>query len=123
MTNMNKLQAPFERLKNYDISPDVALRKAIIMQALFDIRSKAIDKKAQKARLEAKAWIFENSSYFRQICFEAGLHPENIIMLAREELIASVKNQTKRSSNNVYIKKLNPYTEKKSNKKVQYELF
>ena len=57
MHNVTKLQAPFERLKKYDISPDIALRKAIIMQAIFDATSTSKDRKAIKAKYEAQAEI------------------------------------------------------------------
>ena len=39
MTDIMKLQAPFDRLRSYGINPDVALRKAIILQAIVDIMS------------------------------------------------------------------------------------
>ncbi|MBP7189689.1 MAG: hypothetical protein KA998_00370 [Rickettsiaceae bacterium] len=91
MSNVNKLQAPFERLKRYGISPDVSLRKAIIMQAIFDACSQSKDRKAKKAKAEAQSWLLSNSDYFRQICFEADLDPRMVMVIAREEIIASRK--------------------------------
>lgn len=102
MTNVYKLQAPFERLRSYGISPDVSLRKAIIMQAIFDACSQSKDRKAKKAKIEAQAWLLTDSPYFRQICFEADLDPNMVMAIAREEIIASRKRSTaKKSSDEV----------------------
>ncbi|MES2215518.1 MAG: hypothetical protein V4485_05885, partial [Pseudomonadota bacterium] len=63
-TNTMKLQAPFDRLRFYENNPDIALRKAIVLQAIIDSTSNSSNPKTQAAKREARAWIFGNSEYF-----------------------------------------------------------
>lgn len=116
MANLNKLQAPFERLKNYAISPDVSLRKAIIMQAIFDACSVSKDHKAKKNRIEAITWLVGNSGYFRQICFEADLCPDMVRKIAKEEIAMSNSIDSKKIANELYKENVKIYDVGKLNK-------
>ena len=116
MTNLNKLQAPFERLKNYGIVPDVSLRKAIIMQAIFDASSIAKDRKAKKNRIEAITWLFGNSADFRQICFEADLCPDMVSRVAKEEIANARAIENKNFANELYKENVKIYDVGKLNK-------
>ena len=53
MYSVLKFQAPFERIKNYNDSPEVSLNKAIIIQAIIDAsynNPEQINKDAKEAR-------------------------------------------------------------------------
>ncbi len=95
MTNVIKFQAPFERLKSYNSSPDVSLRRAIITQAIIDASNNSnTNKEAKKIELEAKSWLFGNSAYFAEICIEAGLEKGYVVKIAKEIIkIHDSKNQ------------------------------
>ena len=82
--NVIKLQTPFERLKFCKTSPDVILRKAIILQAIIDASNISDQKELKKYEIEAKSWIFGSSDYFIQICEEAGMEPDFVIKITRE---------------------------------------
>lgn len=109
MTNLNKLQAPFERLKNYDITPDVSLRKAIIMQAIFDACSMSKDRKAKQNKQEAMAWLLGNSKDFKQTCFEADLCPDIVRKIAKEEIVRSQKQEKKNFTKELYKENVKIY--------------
>ncbi len=112
MHNGNKLQAPFERLKKYDLSPDIALRNAIIMRAIFDATSASKDRKAIKAKYEAQTWLLSGCDDFKQICFEADLCPKLVMQIAKEEIMLSAKrSEIKNSGKNVYTTKRKEYSE------------
>ncbi|HJD67578.1 MAG TPA: hypothetical protein LFV66_03900 [Rickettsia endosymbiont of Bembidion lapponicum] len=70
-----KLATPFERLKFHNPLPDIALRLAIIMQAIIDSTNTSPKKEAKKAEDAAKKWIFIDNEDFITICFEAGIEP------------------------------------------------
>lgn len=70
-----KLTAPFERLKSYNSLPDVALRRAIIMQAIIDSTNISAKKEAKKAEYADKKWIFVDNEDFITTCLEAGMEP------------------------------------------------
>lgn len=74
-----KFQAPFERLKEYDYTPEVQLYKAILTQAIIDVSNIADIQNAKKIELEAKAWIFSNSKYFQEVCCKAEIEPNFVI--------------------------------------------
>ncbi len=84
MQNVIKFQSPFERLKLYDASPEVNLRKAIITQAIIDATNISEDRTAKKFELEAKAWIFGNSESFCETCLEAGIEQSFVVKITRE---------------------------------------
>jgi len=61
MVKIIQLQAPFERLKIYnDISPEVTLRKAIILQAIKDATSSSKSQRDIENKLIAREWIYCN---------------------------------------------------------------
>ncbi len=86
MSYVIKFQAPFERLKNFSDSPDLALRRAIILQAIIDSSSTSELPCIRNHEREARAWIFGNSNYFQRICYEAGFEPSFIIKITRETI-------------------------------------
>lgn len=70
-----KLTTPFERIKFYNSSPDIALRLAIIMQAIIDSTNTSSKKEAKKVEYAAKEWIFVDNEDFTATCLEAGIKP------------------------------------------------
>ncbi|MDA9163410.1 hypothetical protein N9N97_00825 [Rickettsiaceae bacterium] len=86
MYGVIKFQAPFERLKEYDYSPEVRLHKAILAQAIIDSTNVTSGREAKKHEIEAKNWIFGNSDCFRDICCVADMDPGFVIKVAREAI-------------------------------------
>ncbi|GAA5252524.1 hypothetical protein KNCP2_08120 [Candidatus Rickettsia kedanie] len=66
-----KLTTPFEHIKLYPI-PDIALRSAIIIQAIIDATNTSTKKESTKAEYNAKKWLFENNENFNATCFSNG---------------------------------------------------
>ena len=93
ISNVIKFQAPFERLKLYNASPDIILSKAIIMQAIIDATNISDLKEAKKLEIEAKMWIFENSQNFQDTCIEAGIEASFVVKITKE-IIKIHKNQS-----------------------------
>ncbi len=83
MSNVIKFQAPFERLKNYDLTPEVRLMKAIITQAIIDSSNVADDSASKKIEMEAKAWLFGESEDFINICLHANIEPFFVRKIAK----------------------------------------
>ena len=81
-----KFQAPFERLKEYDLMPEVRLYKAIITQAIIDVSNTSNTATSKKIELEAKNWLFGDSSHFKDICNKADLSPEKVVKMARDAI-------------------------------------
>ena len=73
MYHVMKFQAPFERLKEYNSSPEIILYKAIITQAIIDATNISDAPRAKTLETDAKKWIFSNSDYFQKICYIAGI--------------------------------------------------
>ncbi len=86
MTQVNKLRSPFDRLRSYNITPEIALHKAIIMQAIMDACTLAVDRKQKAVKAEAKTWLFGRSIDFYEICNVAELDPNQVIKMASEEI-------------------------------------
>jgi hypothetical protein len=87
-----KFQAPFERLKEYDYSAEVRLYKAILTQALIDASNTSSSPEAKKHELEAKNWIFGNSNYFKEVCYNAEISPDFMRQITKEAIrLNSVK--------------------------------
>lgn len=84
ISNVIKFHAPFERLKTYSTSPDVALRKAIITQAIIDATNIAECPTSKAFALEAKAWIFGNGESFTTTCMEGGIEPSFVVKITKE---------------------------------------
>lgn len=101
MSNVIKFQAPFERLKLFDTSPDVNLRKAIITQAIIDASNISDDKIAKRRELEAKAWIFGNDEYFKSICLEANIEASLVVKITKQ----IIKLHRSKTNNKVFTQK------------------
>jgi len=86
MYGVIKFQAPFERLKEYDYSPEVRLHKAILTQAIIDASNVTDAKEAKKYELEAKIWIFSNSEDFQAVCHRAEIDSGFMIKIAKEAI-------------------------------------
>ena len=84
IANVIKFQAPFERLKSYTASPDIALRKAIITQAIIDATNISEVPIAKKFEQEAKAWIFGGGESFKSTCLEGGIEPTFVVKVTKE---------------------------------------
>ncbi len=82
-SNTIKFPAPFERLKSYIASPDVALRKAIITQAVIDATNLSELPSAKKFALEAQAWIFGREESFISTCMEGGIEPSFVVKITK----------------------------------------
>lgn len=96
MSNVIKFQAPFEKLKLYHTSPDINLRRSIILQAIIDSTNTDENKEAKKFEEEAKNWIFhDQNSSFKRICLEAGIEADFIRNIARELISWHHKNNKK----------------------------
>ena len=93
--NVVKFQAPFERMKDYNLNPEVRLYKSIIIQAIIDASNISEDSYAKKIELDAKAWLFGESKDFQEICFRAGLEPCYVIKIAKKMQRISIKNNFK----------------------------
>lgn len=92
MSNVIKFQAPFERLKLYDSSPDVSIHKAIITQAIIDATNISECREAKKLEREAKAWIFGGSEYFKEICMGANIEPSFVVKITKAIIKLHKKN-------------------------------
>lgn len=74
MSSVIKLQAPFERLKLANESPEVALCRAIILQAIVDVSGadEGLEEPTACAS-EAASWLFTDSKHLEEICTSAEL--------------------------------------------------
>lgn len=86
MYGVIKFQAPFEKLKEYNDSPEVRLYKAILTQAIIDASNISNNPSSRKEEIDAKNWIFGNGEYFQEICLKAESDPNQIIKLAKEAI-------------------------------------
>jgi hypothetical protein len=82
MFSVIKPQAPFERLKMANDSPEVALARAIILQAIVDASNTASSSHAQQCAGEALEWIFEENDHFKEICVSADLEADFVRSIA-----------------------------------------
>lgn len=102
MYNVMKFQAPFERIKEYNASPEVSLYKAIITQAIIDSTNISDTVSARMLEREAKNWLFSNSGYFREICYSAEIDPSFVVKIAKEAIALNKKRNTKQQTNKPY---------------------
>ena len=71
-----QLQTPFEKIILSSSSPFIALRKAIIVQAIVDaINDCGLNTKRKKRKYEALRWIFGENKTFINTCIEGSLEP------------------------------------------------
>jgi len=114
-----KFQSPFERLKSYNSCPYIALRKAIILQAVIDATNTSENAGVKKLETEAKAWIFGRNESFINICRESGMEPSFVIKVTKELIKlhkeqCSLKNKKRKDLivnkvNNQYLFKINTH--------------
>lgn len=90
-----KLQAPFERLKGESTCPEVALARAIILQAIIDASSVSNEKVANKMQKDAYNWIFCDNEDFFDICCDAEFEPEYVRKVTSEFLSFHIKHVNK----------------------------
>ena len=95
MTNVIKFQSPFERTKDYNKGhPEIALLKAIILQAIIDSTNIATSNNARKGEVNAKAWIYGGSEEFNNICALVNYEPDYVRKIARDIERLHKKNAT-----------------------------
>ncbi|WP_341794108.1 MULTISPECIES: hypothetical protein [unclassified Rickettsia] len=82
--NVIRLATPFERIKIYNVSPEIALRRAIITQAMIDATNTSPKREAKKIEYEAKEWIFGGSEEFLSTCSEAEITPSLVVKVTKE---------------------------------------
>ncbi|MGC0371477.1 MAG: hypothetical protein DGJ47_000166 [Rickettsiaceae bacterium] len=68
-----KLQAPFEKIRNLNCSPEVKLYKAIILQAIIDASNNSDNMVAVKIESSAREWLFNDSKWLNDVCDKAKL--------------------------------------------------
>ncbi len=98
MYNVIKLQAPFERLREYAPDPETSLYRAVIMQMLIDASNVSPEYDARRLELEAKDWIFGNSEDFLNTCYLAAVSPYKIKLTARDFIARKRKEFAERQS-------------------------
>jgi hypothetical protein len=103
MTFVLKPQAPFERLKFANTCPEIALRKAIILQAIIDASNKSMGKAARKLATNAYKWLFGNSEGFRENCVDAELDPDFVVKIAKQMI--ELHRKTDASATPRFVKK------------------
>ena len=104
MNSVFKPQAPFERLKFSNYSPEVALRKAIILQAIIDSTSTSDTEESRKIELSAKKWLFNKSQNFVSICLDGQLQPDFVIKVAKEMIRQHTEENNKMKRRKGYTK-------------------
>ena len=82
MVKIVQLQAPFERLKIYNDIPEVALQKAIILQAIKDATSSSKSQRDIENKVIAREWIYCDDPDFVTVCEKAGYEPSYIRSIA-----------------------------------------
>lgn len=124
MKKNSKFHSPFERLKKYIDYGDIALRKAIILQAIFDVSCTENHHKSRKIAKEARAWIFIDNIDFFQICSEAKLDPFVVRKTAKEAIRFNLntKNFVDRNKAHEKSKVITNYFDKRDKKTVKRSL-
>jgi hypothetical protein len=84
MTNVIKFQSPFERLKDNNQSPEIALLKAIILQSIIDATNISTFGEARRDELDAKAWIYGGSEDFKMMCEYVSYSVDYVRKIARK---------------------------------------
>ena len=84
MTNVIKFQSPFERTKDYNNrNPEIALLKAIILQAIIDATNISTSNEARKDEVNAKAWLYGGTEEFNNVCALVDYEPGYVRKIAR----------------------------------------
>jgi phage gp46-like protein len=92
MFSVIKPQAPFERLKIANESAEIALSRAIILQAVVDASNTSNNATAKQFAEEALEWIFIDNQNFKEICVSADLEVDCVRSIA-SKMIALHKNK------------------------------
>lgn len=104
MTSVLKFQSPFERLKFANPQSDIALRKAIILQAIIDASNTSNNTELKKYENEAKNWIFGKDSSFCLICEQAGLAPDFVTKIAKELIALHQQQMSAKNTKHLFVR-------------------
>ncbi len=92
MFSVIKPQAPFERLKIANDSAEIALCRAVILQAVVDASNTSNNAASKQFEKEALEWLFINNENFKEVCTSAGLEVDFVRLIA-SRMIALHKNK------------------------------
>ena len=101
MTSVLKPQAPFERLKFANSCPEVALRKAIVLQARIDASNISDAGLSNKVSQNARNWLFNNSEGFIETCINADLDPQFVAKISKQLINLHNKKEKKICKSNI----------------------
>ncbi|MDX1916935.1 MAG: hypothetical protein SFT68_03025 [Rickettsiaceae bacterium] len=87
MKKLIKLNTPFEKIRLSNITPEIKLKRAIIMQAVIDAINVGKDTTSMKIALEARQWLSPDNEDFIIMCHECALEPDYIIRKTKEAII------------------------------------
>ncbi|MDX1924393.1 MAG: hypothetical protein SFT91_04140 [Rickettsiaceae bacterium] len=87
MKKVIKLNAPFERIRFENNTPDAKLRMAIITQAMIDATTISTNEEDKKVAEDAIEWIFGKNEEFVNMCYAIGLEPDYIARRTKEGMI------------------------------------
>jgi hypothetical protein len=82
MFSVIKPQAPFERLKVANDSAEIALCRAVILQAIVDASNTSNNSASKQFATEALDWLFVNNENFHEVCTSAGLEVDFVRIVA-----------------------------------------
>ena len=82
MFSVIKPQAPFERLKIANESAEIALCRAIILQAVVDASNTSNNLIAKQFAEEALEWLFVDNQSFQEVCVSADLEVDCVRSIA-----------------------------------------
>ncbi len=82
MSSVIKPQAPFERLKIANDSAEIALCRAIILQAIVDASNTSNNVASKQFAEEAVEWLFISNENFIEVCTSAGLEVDFVRLIA-----------------------------------------
>jgi hypothetical protein len=99
MTFVLKPQAPFDRLRLANDCPEVALNKAIILQAIIDASNISKCRVSQKLAQKAKKWLFGNSQGFIETCMDAELDKKCLIKTIKQIISLHSKEMSSAGNN------------------------
>jgi hypothetical protein len=91
MSFVIKLQAPFERLKLANERPEVALCRAIILQAIVDASS--AEQSEDSCMKDATSWLFTDSQHLDEICMGAELEVNFVRGIAKKMIAFNRRKQ------------------------------
>ena len=95
MTFVLKPQAPFDRLRLANSCPEVALNKAIILQAIIDASNISKSRSSQQLAHKASKWLFGKSEGLIEACMNAELDHKRLLKIVQEIINLHSKEQNK----------------------------